>query len=161
MISLLTTGNLASGGDHARFWRVVFAASVVWATLMGASEASAQVVGQTLTWVGGNGPNWSTRQNWIPEEIPARGDTLVFPVSLFRITNNDLVDLSVESITINDNYNIGGLGVEITGGGGLLLESAVTVTVALNLALSREPTNIAVADGGTLECRAVSRPGTS
>ena len=133
-----------------RIARWLFAASVVWATVMGASEASAQI-GQTLTWVGGNGPNWSTRQNWIPEEIPSRGDNLVFPASLFRITTNDLVDLSVEAITISDNYTIGGLALEITGDAGLLLESAVTVTVALNLALSREPTNIAVADGGTLE----------
>ena len=70
---------------------------------------------RTLTWVGGNGPNWSTRQNWIPEEIPSRGDDLVFPASANLVTINDLVDLSVNSITIRDNYIISGLPLEITG----------------------------------------------
>ena len=88
MISPLSTGSLASGRYHARVIRVAFAAAVVWATVMGASEAAAQIGGQTLTWVGGNGPNWSTRQNWIPEEIPSRGDDLVFPASPFLVTTN-------------------------------------------------------------------------
>ena len=133
-----------------RIARWLFAAAVVWATVMGASEASAQI-GTTLTWVGGNGPNWSTRQNWIPAEIPSRGDNLVFPASLFRITNNDLVDLSVESVTIRDNYTISGLALEITGDPGLLVESpAVTVTVALNLTLNRDPIHVAT-NAGTLE----------
>jgi autotransporter-associated beta strand protein len=152
VISPSSTESLAGGSYHARVIRVAFAAAVAWATVMGASEACAQIVGQTLTWVGGNGTNWSTRQNWLPEEIPSRGDNLVFPASPFRITTNDLVDLSVESVTIRDNYTIGGLlALEITGDAGLRLEGAVTATVALNLALSREPTNIAVGDGGTLE----------
>ena len=117
---------------------------------MGASEARAQIGGQTLTWVGGAGINWSTRQNWSPAEIPSRGDDLVFPVSTFIIATNDLVDLSVNSITISDGYTIGGLALEITGDPGLLVQTPQAVTVALDLTLNRDPIHVASNDG-TLE----------
>ena len=107
-----------------RVIRVAFAAAVVWATVMGASDALAQIGGQTLTWVGGNTPNWSIRQNWNPAEIPTRGADLIFPASSFFLTTiNDLVDLSVDSVTIQGGYTISGLALEVTGDPGLLVES--------------------------------------
>jgi len=79
---------LEGPGRRVRFRRIarwLFAAAVALTTVMGASEALAQV-GQTLTWRGGIGTNWSTRQNWSPEEIPSRAADLIFPDSQLLTT---------------------------------------------------------------------------
>ena len=74
---------------------------------MGASEAFAQA--RTLTWRGGTGQRLVDPPKLDPQEIPARGDDLVFPAAANLVTINDLNDLSVNSITIRDNYIISGI----------------------------------------------------
>ena len=102
---------------------------------------------QTLTWIGGTGPNWSTRQNWIPAEIPARGDDLIFPTSANLVTINDLTDLSVSTVTIRDNYTISGLPLEITGDLQLVSLQDVTATMTLDVTLTKEPVHVGAGDG--------------
>ena len=128
-----------------RIARWLFAAALVWATVMGASEAFAQA--GTRTWVGGNGPNWSTIQNWLDGERPSRGDDLIFPASANLVTINDLVDLSVNSITIRDNYVISGFPLEITGDILMVSLQDVTASLTLDVALRKVPIRVGTEDG--------------
>ena len=69
-------------------------------------------------------PNWSTRQNWSPEEIPSRGDNLVFPASLFFSSPSTTWSICRSTPSPSSGgYTISGLALEITGDPGLLVES--------------------------------------
>lgn len=80
-------------------------------------SASAQV---TKTWTGeGADNNWSTAGNWSPGGAPVAGDSLIFPASAARQTNNnDLADgTSFEGIEFTGgSYEISGNDIDVTAG---------------------------------------------
>ncbi len=68
-------------------------------------------------WAGPTGGNWSTPGNWNPVGPPVNGDALVFTgTSQGKTTNNDLVELTVASLTLNAATKITGnrLGISAT-----------------------------------------------
>lgn len=64
--------------------------------------------------------NFSDAQNWQSGLVPQSGDALVFPTAptaKTRLANNDLVNKSFSSITINgDGYQITGNAISLSGG---------------------------------------------
>lgn len=74
----------------------------------------------TCTWTGATSANWATGTNWSGCDnggVPENGDTLVFPqIASNKTTNNDILNLSVATITINGTgYNLIGNDLTITG----------------------------------------------
>jgi autotransporter-associated beta strand protein len=81
----------------------------------------------TITWTGGSAlsSNWSDAANWNLSRAPITGDSLVFPASAQRLTNNDDISgLAVSSITfqgtftaVTGGYTIGGSSLTVGSGG--------------------------------------------
>ena len=140
-----------SGGRHARgHCAVCFRGSGRLGDGHGCERRSAQI-GTDADLGGRQRPQLVDRQNWNPagnSGTRRRPDFSGFPV--FLTTINDLVDLSVNSVTIQGGYTISGLALEITGDPGLLVESPAAVTVSLDLTLNRDPIHVA-SNRGTLE----------
>ena len=75
--------------------------------LAGHPAASAADSHATLTWVGSG--NWSVAANWSPAEVPANGDSLVFPEdddsSTVGPATNDLSGLVVDNVSVVSDGN--------------------------------------------------------
>ena len=71
----------------------------------------------------------------------------MFPASANLVTINDLVDLSVNSITIRDNYIISGMPLEITGDILMVSLQDVTASLTLDVALRKVPIRVGTEDG--------------
>lgn len=90
-----------------------------------------------LTWVGlGGDDNWSTAGNW-GGLAPINGDTLVFAGSTRPAPVNNLVGLSVASLTVNTgvSFNLTGNSISMASGSVTTL-GASAQTVALPLAIT-------------------------
>jgi photosystem II stability/assembly factor-like uncharacterized protein len=92
--------------------------------LAGHPAASAADSHATLTWVGSG--NWSVAANWSPAEVPANGDSLVFPEdddsSTVGPATNDLSGLVVDNVSVVSDGNgcsgpisVGGNAFTVTG----------------------------------------------
>lgn len=94
-------------------------------------------VAASLTWVGlGANDNWSSSGNW-GGLVPINGDTLIFNGSTRPAPVNNLVGLSVASVTVNTgvSFNITGNGISMSSGSVTTL-GASTQTIALPLAIT-------------------------
>ncbi len=102
--------------------------TVVWSVIMGAGlviglpQASPAA---THTWTGATSANWSVAGNWSEGTAPSPGESnvvLVFPQGASHLVNtNDIVGLSVETITITTTaasliYEMTGNGITLTAG---------------------------------------------
>jgi hypothetical protein len=92
----------------------------------GATDSSTAV---TLTWVGTTAGDWSTAANWSPQDVPANGDSLAFPVAGPTAvgTDNDLTGLTLASISFSPRPS----GVNGCDGAASLTGNAVTVAGAI------------------------------
>ncbi len=103
-------------------------------------------------WSGG-GPdaNWSTAANWGGTGVPAGGDDLQFPATAFTTSNNDIVDLTLNSLsfTTGNGYTLTGVGFSlvssITAG-----NPAGTNRININLSLVSSAFTIDVTASGIL-----------
>ena len=94
----------------------------------------------TLHWQGDVDNNWSTPGNWLENQIPLDGDSLVFDTAASGFTgvssNNDLTNLAVESLLIAKedgptSFTLTGNAISLQGG---LITSGTTGSVEVNLA---------------------------
>lgn len=72
----------------------------------------------TFTWDGGGAdPFWSTGANWVGDVAPGAGDDLVFPAGAARLTNNNDLGVTFNSITIQAaNYLLQGAAIHVSNG---------------------------------------------
>jgi autotransporter-associated beta strand protein len=99
----------------------VVALVLLWGTLNGP--------GATRYWQGTADNNWSTPGNWLPTGPPQDGDDLFFTNKVSNNIVNDLVALSVHTMTFDLDFNLSGNALTVTGGitdytsGGVSLEN--------------------------------------
>jgi fibronectin-binding autotransporter adhesin len=104
------------------------------------AATSAQfTVSKTLTWNGlGNGTSWSDAKNWVQDEAPVGGDSLLFPTGAPLSTNNDISGLSIATIDIaGGGYTVTGDAISLAGG---LTSEAGNNTFDIATALVGSPT---------------------
>jgi hypothetical protein len=139
-----------------RVINAVFALVLVVMPILSMS-GRASAVTDTCTWTGlGADALWSTATNWVCSvdgaTIPENGDSLIFPVGAAQINNaNDLVGLTVDSITINgDSYVLSGNNVTVTpasstaiylNGSDINFSMHVTISASSSKAIYNQGTN--------------------
>jgi len=111
--------------------RVTMAVALVFA-------AAATVRGDTLHWDGSSSAYWGTAANWAENQVPADGDTLVFPSGALRYqTTNDIGGLILDSIQIDwAGYSLGGNGVGLSGMLWISRNALIVANVYLDLTLN-------------------------
>lgn len=105
----------------------------------------------TRIWSGGGGSiNWSTPANWGITGTPQSGDDLQFPSTSFLTSNNDISDLSLNSITFTTGFGYTLTGLSVGLFGNIDSNAAGTNRINLDLGFSSGGTALGVATGGTL-----------
>jgi fibronectin-binding autotransporter adhesin len=111
--------------------RVIMAVALVFA-------AAATVRGDTLHWDGSSSAYWGTAANWAENQVPADGDTLVFPSGALRSqTTNNIGGLILDSIQIDwAGYSLGGNSVGLSGMLWISRNALIVANVYLDLTLN-------------------------
>ena len=114
-------------------------ARAVTVGLLLASAAAAPAAAQTTrTWKGAvDGDSWSVAANWDPVGAPVDGDSLIFDATGASITNNDLANVAIETITVNETVVI--IGAEVRVRSGVTVNSS-TIAFSANVALDGNQT---------------------
>ena len=99
-----------------------------------------RAVATNRTWTGNISANWSEPGNWSPSGVPQNADNLTFDQdSPNRTTVNDLANLTVGSMTFNNNYSyqVSGNALTFTNGaeGGLIVFSGGSSTITVDCGL--------------------------
>jgi autotransporter-associated beta strand protein len=102
------------------------------------------VLAATRTWTGANGVSWSDAGNW-GGTAPVAGDALVFPSGASNLTNTNNLPAGtlIQSIVIEDEYQLNGNGIVI-GAGGITANTLGTpgISIPLQLGAAQTWTNI-------------------
>lgn len=111
----------------------------------------------TRTWVGPDNGKWSVAANWSPAGTPQNGDALVFPspVSSFKKSQNDLVDLTVDTVQFDTYTTITGNRLGVTTE--IRQSAASDVTIDLPIALKGDM-KVTVPAGGRMFMRQRIQP---
>jgi len=106
------------------------------------------------TWQGSGGDDrWTTPQNWVGDQAPAPGDSLVFPAGAARLSNtNDYPAGTVfGGLTLSgSNYTIGGNPFVVTGGLTNTADPAAPNVISANVSLPVEYNVSNVQNNGAL-----------
>src|ERR1044072_636677 len=102
----------------------------------------------TRTWTGGtpgdsscnaftNNPNWLIPCNWSAKTVPAAGDDLVFPASIFPVSTNNFGNLTTfNSLSISGGHVMTGTGIRLNTGltadNGLIQLNSITLNLDQN-----------------------------
>ena len=96
-------------------------------------------VSNSLIWTGGgDGINWSDPNNWAQDQAPVNGDSLLFPTGSPLTSNDDIAELSIDTIDIQGaGYTLTGDPISLTGG---LTSEAGNNTYEIDTTLVGSPT---------------------
>jgi autotransporter-associated beta strand protein len=103
--------------------------------LLLAAASAAQAA--TLHWDGSSSAYWGTAANWVENQVPVDGDSLVFPgTAMNKYNTNNLAGLNLDSIEVEGaGYSLNGNSVGLSGMLWISVNALIVTEVRMDLSL--------------------------